>query len=107
MGHSSGDDTMRTRMTLAAVTLLTAGALLGWLAASGRLVPDVQAQDKAASAGLDQGKPDSSEMAVRKTADEFAKAFNKGDAKAMAAFWTKNGEYAGPDGEKIRGREAI
>jgi hypothetical protein len=40
-------------------------------------------------------------------AEAFAAAFNKGDAKAVAAFWTMNGEYAGPDGEKIRGREVI
>jgi hypothetical protein len=32
---------MRTRTTLAAVALLAAGALLGWLAASGRLTTEV------------------------------------------------------------------
>src|SRR5262245_16893201 len=32
-----GDGPMRMRTTLAAVTVLAAGALLGWLAASGRL----------------------------------------------------------------------
>jgi Sulfatase len=36
---------MRTRTTLAAAVLIAAGALLGWLAASGRL-PTVLAQDK-------------------------------------------------------------
>ena len=30
---------MRTRTTLAAAMMLAAGALLGWLTASGRLVP--------------------------------------------------------------------
>src|SRR6266542_2508240 len=43
---TNGDDTMRTRTTLAAAALLAIGILLGWLAASGRLAPDVQAQDK-------------------------------------------------------------
>src|SRR5262245_44602051 len=37
---------MRTRTTLAAASALAAVALLGWLAASGRLASDVQAQDK-------------------------------------------------------------
>src|SRR5262245_20907924 len=36
---------MRTRTTLAAATVLASGALLGWLAASGRLTP-ARAQDK-------------------------------------------------------------
>lgn len=45
--------------------------------------------------------------AVRKSAEAFATAFNQGDAKAVAAFWTANGEYIGPDGEPIRGREAV
>jgi CubicO group peptidase (beta-lactamase class C family) len=38
---------MRTRMILAAATLLAVSALLGWLAASGQLVPDVRAQQPA------------------------------------------------------------
>jgi len=53
-------------------------------------------------------QPDSPEMAaVKKTAEAFAKAFNAGDAKEMAAFWTKDGEYVGPDGDAIRGRKEI
>src|SRR5262249_1331485 len=40
-----GDDTMRTRTTLAAAALLAAGALLGWLASSGRLTTAI-GQDK-------------------------------------------------------------
>jgi hypothetical protein len=37
---------MRTWKLLTTAALLAVGALLGWLAASGRLAPDVQAQDK-------------------------------------------------------------
>ena len=48
---------MRTRTTLAAAAILATGALLGWLAASGRLAKIAQAQDKASepqtSAGSD------------------------------------------------------
>jgi uncharacterized protein (TIGR02246 family) len=44
---------------------------------------------------------------VRKTAAAFTAAFNAGDAKAVAAFWTKDGEYVGADGEPLRGRDAI
>src|SRR3954453_15892886 len=45
--------------------------------------------------------------AVRVTAKSFAEAFRKGDAKALAAHWTENGEYISDDGESMRGRAAI
>jgi uncharacterized protein (TIGR02246 family) len=45
--------------------------------------------------------------AIRKGAAGFVKAFNKGDAKAVAAFWIEDGEYDGPSGETIRGRAAV
>jgi uncharacterized protein (TIGR02246 family) len=60
------------------------------------------AQDKPA----DKAEPPEL-AAARKTAGEFVKAFNNGDAKAVAAFWTRDGEFLGPDGEPLRGREAI
>ena len=44
--YHQADNLRRTRTTLAAATLLAAGALLGWLATSVRLAPEVQAQDK-------------------------------------------------------------
>jgi uncharacterized protein (TIGR02246 family) len=34
-------------------------------------------------------------------------AFNKGDAKAVAAFWTPDGDYVDPLGRTIKGRAAI
>jgi uncharacterized protein (TIGR02246 family) len=62
----------------------------------------------ATQAAPDEAKPETPELAaVRKTADAFTSAFNSGDAKAVAAFWTKDGEYVGPDGATLRGREAI
>jgi uncharacterized protein (TIGR02246 family) len=52
-------------------------------------------------------QPDSSEAAVRRSTAALVKALNSGDAKTVAANWTKDGEYLGPDGEVIRGRAAI
>ena len=43
---------MRTRLILTAAALLAAGALLGWLGASGRLFPEVRAQQQADPAVL-------------------------------------------------------
>src|SRR5262245_34919885 len=44
---------MRTRTTLAVATVLAAGALLGWLAASGRLAGPTFAQDTGETAKVD------------------------------------------------------
>jgi uncharacterized protein (TIGR02246 family) len=37
----------------------------------------------------------------------MTKAFSKGDAKAVASHWTKEGEYIGDDGTTIRGHAAL
>lgn len=50
---------------------------------------------------------DADREAVVKTSREFADAFNKGDAKAVAAMWTENGECREANGETFRGRAAI
>jgi uncharacterized protein (TIGR02246 family) len=42
-----------------------------------------------------------------KRAQAFLAAFNKGDAKALAAFWTPDGEYVDPEGRHYKGRAAI
>ena len=44
--------------------------------------------------------------AIRKSARDFETAFAKGDAKAVAAFWTENGEYYEDTGIELRGRTA-
>jgi uncharacterized protein (TIGR02246 family) len=40
-------------------------------------------------------------------AQEFIAAFNKGDAKAVAGFWTPEGEYVDEVGRQFKGRAAI
>ncbi len=47
------------------------------------------------------------EAALLKTAEAFVEAFHKGDAKAIAAFWTKDGDYTDLQGHTMKGREAI
>ena len=44
---------------------------------------------------------------TQKLGEEYVKAFNAGDAKAIANLWTEEGEYTGPDQEPIHGRAAI
>jgi uncharacterized protein (TIGR02246 family) len=42
-----------------------------------------------------------------KRAQAFLAAFNRGDAKAVAEFWTPTGEYVDQVGRKHKGREAL
>jgi uncharacterized protein (TIGR02246 family) len=47
------------------------------------------------------------EAALLKSAEAFIEAFNKGDAKAIAAFWTPDGDYVDLGGHILSGRKAI
>src|SRR5262249_8848896 len=42
-----------------------------------------------------------------KRAQEFISAFNKGDAKATAGFWTQDADYVDQVGHHFKGRAAI
>lgn len=44
---------------------------------------------------------------ITKKAQAFVEAFAKGDANAVAAFWTPDGDYIDLDGHALMGRKAI
>src|SRR6516165_2625505 len=50
---------------------------------------------------------DKDKAAIQKNAEAFVEAFHKGDAKALAAFWTPDGDYTDQTGRHTKGREAI
>src|SRR5262245_26580341 len=78
---------------------LAAGIGVGLLAAAllaGR--PGLTAQEK---------KHYQDAMALHKNAKAFVDAFNKGDAKAVAAFWIVEGDYVDQEGRHLKGRKAI
>jgi uncharacterized protein (TIGR02246 family) len=50
---------------------------------------------------------DPREEAIFQTAKAFEQAFEKGDAAAVASFWTPNGDYVDPNGRVLQGRKAI
>jgi uncharacterized protein (TIGR02246 family) len=50
---------------------------------------------------------DADRVAILKSATDFADAFNKGDAKAIAEMWTENGESRVVNGPTNVGRAAI
>jgi uncharacterized protein (TIGR02246 family) len=103
------------------VGLLAAGAVLvalvAFLATQGRSADDnkpagpgeqakAAAQGKAAADTKETKRPED-EAAIRKASADFIKLVEKGDAKAVAASWTEDGEYIDDDGTTIRGRADI
>jgi len=59
------------------------------------------------AAALQAAEADPREEAIAKTAKAFIEAFHKGDAKALAAFWTPDGDYVSETGRVFQGRKAI
>src|SRR4029077_7619432 len=44
---------------------------------------------------------------IDKKTEAFIEAFQKGDAKAVAAFWTMDSDYTDQTGHTLKGRDAI
>lgn len=99
------------------VSIVTAGGVLVALAAVLTASVGSAGQDQKprpgtapqATAGAvpQDAKRAGDEAAIRKAAADFIQAVEKGDAKAVAASWTEEGEYIGDDGTTIRGRANI
>jgi uncharacterized protein (TIGR02246 family) len=98
---------MRTKaLLILAVGVLAAVSVSVMAARDGQAPPQAQRDAAQPAAQDDKGQGDARE-AIRKMAREFEKAFDKGDARACAAFWTENGEYFDDSGLELRGRAAI
>lgn len=68
--------------------------------------PPARIDENAVAAPADKSaSPD--EAAIREAAATFEKAFDSGDAKAVAAHFTQDGEYVADDGQRLQGRAAI
>jgi uncharacterized protein (TIGR02246 family) len=53
-------------------------------------------------------EPNANEAAIRKAAESYVQAYQKGDAKALAALWGLEAEYVNPaTGKRVKGRKAI
>jgi uncharacterized protein (TIGR02246 family) len=76
-------------------------------AAADRTAP-VTAREERAPARSDREETSPERAAIDKTIESYADAFNKKDAKALAAHWAEKGVYVNKQtGEKTEGREAI
>jgi uncharacterized protein (TIGR02246 family) len=69
--------------------------------------PPAQVGDTKVAEPKEEPKRPADDKAIRQATADFIKAVEKGDAKAVAGFWTEQGEYVGDDGTTIRGRAAI
>ncbi|MHB1036665.1 MAG: YybH family protein [Pirellulales bacterium] len=63
----------------------------------------------AVSAHAAETKPDGSSdvAAIRAALGSYVAAYNRGDAKAVAAHWSESGEWRSPTGQRFEGRKAI
>ncbi len=84
------------RLFASALNAFTAAAIL--MLAIAR-VPAADSDKKSAHA--------SDEAAIRASAKEFAAAFARGDAKAIAAMWMENGTLSDERGQIFKGQKAI
>jgi uncharacterized protein (TIGR02246 family) len=92
---------MTKKSILLAVLIVMTAAAFGFAAtkepAAGKQPPAAAQESQKAAA----------EKAVRATAEAFAAAFDKGDAKALAALWTEDCEFVDGSGTMVFGREAV
>ena len=80
-------------------------AAVGGLLGAGLWLGDgLQAKDSPASPSSSR---EADRAAITQSARDFTTAFEKGDAKAVAALWTEQGEYESDDGTILLGRAAI
>jgi uncharacterized protein (TIGR02246 family) len=77
---------------------------LFWLPAALVMSAVLSARPAPAADPIDKAKE---EAALQKSAEAFVEAFNKGDAKAVAAFWTPDGDMMDREGRYVKGRKAI
>src|SRR5829696_3714748 len=54
-----------------------------------------------------QNSPPDDLATIRESSRAFVAAFDKGDAKAIAALWTEGGDYTDASGQVFTGRPAI
>lgn len=95
------------RWPLAVVVAFTALAVSAQ-AAEKKVSPKASAKAAPAALVSEKTPADKSiEAAIRATEAAFVQAFNRGDAKAVAALWTESGSLADDEGRVFKGRKAI
>jgi uncharacterized protein (TIGR02246 family) len=95
---------MQVRKFVGLAAILAAALAVGYFIGAGKIPREVGEPQ----ANADEPKTRGAEpLGKGKRAQEFIAAFNKGDAKAVAGFWTPEGDLVDEDGRQIKGRAAI
>jgi uncharacterized protein (TIGR02246 family) len=92
----------RTCFVLACGALVAVAA--GFLGGQDRAAADKEPKQPAETRNPQR---EADETAIRKATADLSAAIEKGDAKAIAALWTEEGELIGEDGTALRGRTAL
>jgi uncharacterized protein (TIGR02246 family) len=100
---------MKRNWGLLTVVGMLAMAAGGWMIAQARPLHSSSAQEPGAKAQEAVAKTERPEddKAIREAAQAFARAFEKGDAKAVGEFFTPEGEYRDDSGQEVQGRAAL
>ena len=64
--------------------------------------PDEAAAQPKIAAAVPKSDNEADEKAIRATAEDFVKAFNAADAKAVGALWASDAEYTDESGQSTR-----
>src|SRR5262245_5565886 len=103
---------MNRKLLLVIAAALVAAAGTGWIAAQEKTKPGAKREAKASKApataatAAAPARPED-EQAIKAASQAFAKAFETGDDKAVAALLTEGAEYIDDEGAPVRGREAL
>jgi uncharacterized protein (TIGR02246 family) len=96
---------MKSAGRVAVVAAGLCAAVIGWGVASGQ--PKAAGPAATRQTAPDNKDRDADREAIRKIGEAFAAAFEKGDAKAIAALWTDAAEYVHEDGITLGQRAEI
>ena len=95
---------MRMRRVMGLALGLAAALTIGHFVVTGKTPQDL---GKPIAKADEPKAKDEPELGKGKQAQEFIAAFDKGDAEAVAAFWTEDATYVDLDGRETKGRAAI
>ncbi len=96
------EKTVRQKLRIIGVAFLLGIAPLSWSHSQAPSTPPTALKGPAAKTTVD-----AIVETIRKEVAASVLAFNKRDAKASAAFWTKDGEYIDETGQNVVGRDAL
>ena len=93
----------RTRALMLAGTAAVVGVLAVSLLVQLPRPADAAGQERT----KEQGSKTTDEQAIRKAGAAYVEAMNKGDLKALMAFWAPDADYIDESGKQTKGKEAI